>query len=733
MVTAHVGETANYAAHEVSANFAITKKALTITAEDLQRWQYGAMPDMIAEYDGLADGGVAVDTSLRDIQIQPEFIFNEENGGYTNSALDQVGVDYVVSIRNALARNYEITYVEGNFAVTEKEPRAELAIHGMIDNADLDTNIAYYGDEIQLYAYGYYQGNGDGTGVYNTSSLIAWELSAGAPATIDEDGLLTITGVGTFTVTLYRGSGTAQISTSIEITALKQEVKVVLKDQDVIYSGVEQTYDESGKKAVNAKLEEVSDDLNAKVKIDVTTNKRTDVGSQVVLGTVSGSTEFYQSETYGGLFTINDKEVTVAPNTASVIYGDTLGALTYTESGNVGGVDALTDAAAVSVRDAYINLDVYDGYEILVAGRENINYNVKYLTETDAEDVDVTAKALTVATGTIDQEIGLTSGCLNPAGDYPAKGEVVDTPWTLDDATVRMYGEPNWVMVYELLTLVDGDSVADLLDLTKALANYKYDIAADANVSYEDKATQLPGRPAKYEVETDASMIDLGNYSETYDLGVQNIYQRPVTLSLRDGLSELELFGPDVIKNGALDETAAKALIKKILENNMVVGLYNGEGGLAEKLNHTIVDLDIQVIIDYTPGSGYMTVTVVLGNINYWLPTTVININVVTDKIIVKYGPMGRTNSKVTMVGVNELGEEVGPMYVSGNVYYVIYERAAHDDGTLGYAYYRNQDPYCRVKMVKTSSVGVYRADYDRLPAGSYIAFAIADGYTIIE
>ena len=67
--------------------------------------------------------------------------------------------------------------------------------------------------------------------MYNPSSLLKWSLSAGAPATIDQDGLLTITGVGTFTVTLTRGSGDAKISTSITITAKPKEVKVDVKDQ----------------------------------------------------------------------------------------------------------------------------------------------------------------------------------------------------------------------------------------------------------------------------------------------------------------------------------------------------------------------------------------------------------------------------------------------------------------------------------------------------------------------
>ena len=94
-VTLHVNETQNYTAHEVSAPFVINKAPLTIKADSRKTTQYDAFPTMTATYDGLAaetnDG--TPDTSLRDVQIAPEFLYNPTGGksNYSNDSLDQVG------------------------------------------------------------------------------------------------------------------------------------------------------------------------------------------------------------------------------------------------------------------------------------------------------------------------------------------------------------------------------------------------------------------------------------------------------------------------------------------------------------------------------------------------------------------------------------------------------------------------------------------------------------------
>lgn len=729
IATVHVGETANYTAHEKQVAFEITPKALTITADDLQRWQYGSFPDMVASYQGLATKGIAADTSLRDVQIQPEFLFNEQNGGYTNHAFDQVGT-YPVTVRNALARNYTVTYVGGTIATTAEEPKAELAIHGMPDNGTTTTeNLVYYGDTIQLYAYGYYKTLDSNTsgGSYNTSSLIEWSVSDASIAEIDQSGLLTIKGVGTFTVTLTRGSGSAAISTTINVEAKPKEVSIDVPDVDKVYTASEQIYDSSP--TVNGLIN--SDSVTPTVTAG--TDKRTVVGSQITSYTVNDAK--YVSETYGGLFTINVKDVTVKPTAATVTYGDTLGTPSYTEPGIITGTPALTDGKAVSEREDYKNLDVLDGYEILVAGRENENYNVKYVTDQTAPDVKVTPKALIISTGTLNEQTGMTSGSLNPMGKYPVNGDAVNSAIAMGMSNVRMYGEPNWVMDETLDTLISGDTLADLTALGNKLVSFNYNIGADANVSYNNKATKLKENNGAgtndlpdYIIETDDNMIAFRNYTENYNKGTQNIYQRPVELKLRDGMTELNAYKPTIMPGGTVDVT----ILKELIINNLIVTQHNNEGGLAELLKHTIKDLDIQ--ISYTLSGDTITVTVTIGNQNYYLangPVTVI-VKVDPTKIVAKYGPLGWTSASVTMVGVGEDGKETGATYVTGDVWYMIYVKEPSITNPK-YSDYKDKTPVRIRKMEKSSSTGVYIVNYDRLPAGEYVMFAIAEGYTIIE
>lgn len=729
VVTAHVGKTPNYTAHEISTNFTIAKAALTIKADDLQRWQYGSFPDMVASYQGLATDGIAADTSLRDVQIQPEFLFNEQNGGYTNHAYDQVGT-YPVTVRNALARNYTVTYKDGKIATTAEEPKAELAIHGMPDNGTTTENLVYYGDTIQLYAYGYYKTLDSSTsgGSYNTSSLIEWKASG--PATITQDGLLTVTGVGPVKVTLTRGSGSAAISTTINVTAKKQEVKVVVPDQDLIYNGAEQKYDGGKFYAENAKGERIT----ATPYMHDGKVKRTNVGSQIITSWVGDTNATYQSEHYCGLFTINVKDVTVTPNEISVIYGEALGTpgtpgtLGYSENDTVGGVAALTDGKAVSERDAYINLDVLNGYEILVAGRENENYNVKYVTDQDAFDVEVTAKTLTISTGTLDKQTGMTSGSLNPMGKYPVNGAAIKDPApAMGPSNVRMYGEPNWVMDETLATLISGDTLADLAALNGQLVSFNYNIGADANITYltrNDAAPAAVDGRAKYDVVTNATMMAFKNYDETYTLGTQNIYQRPVTLSVPSGMT-LTAYKPSILDSS---NQVKNDVLLNLLLNNLIVSKYNNEGGLAELLKHTIKDLDIQIKSTQVTGDK-LTVKIALGNQNYWLDSasSTIEIELVSTKIVPVYSPLDWTSFTVTMYDA----EGKAPVSVNGAVNFYIFKKK--DGADLKYSDYKN-DPIIRSgPMTPTGSTGQYVASFERLPAGEYAYFAIAQNYTIVE
>lgn len=721
IATVHVGKTANYTAHEKQVAFEITPKALTITADSISRQQYGAYPDLTASFKGLATGGVAADTSLRDVQIQPELI---DDSNYTNDASDQVGNNYSITAVAALARNYDVSYVKGNMSVTREDPKPYLKIRGMIKNGDNATDLAYYGDVIQLYAYG----NQSEAGVYNTSSILAWSVTG--PASITQDGLLTVTGVGDVTVTLKRGIGAQQISTTLTFTAKKQEVKVVVPAEDKVYDGTTQDY--TSTKTLSAVNAMGTDVFVGNGNFVIANNTRSDVGSQIVTGKVSDSIHSFQSETYGGLFTINVKDVDIKPTAADTIYGTRATGLTFTKETPAGSDKVLADDKTVSVADAYGNLDVYDGYEILVAGKEDSNYNVHYQTKNDREavgDVNVKELALTISTGTLlNEQTGMTSGSLNPMGKYPVNGAAIDDPApAMGPSNVRMYGEPNWVMDEALDTLISGDTLADLTALGNKLVSFNYNIGADANVKYDAKTTFLSGK-SQYDVVTNDSMMAFKNYTETYTLGTQNIYQRPVTLKLREGLTKLTAYKPEILGSSGSVTTEGKAKLLELLLNNLVVDKYNGEGGLAELLKHTIEDLNIQ-IDTISVSADKLTLTLKLGNQNYWLDpaSSTIEIELVSTKIVPVYSPLDWTSFTVTMY--NET--KTAPVAISGNVRFFIFQKK--DGVELKYSNYKNDTIIRSGLMDPTGRTGEFRATFSRLPAGDYAIFAIAENYTIVE
>lgn len=434
VLTLHTPETANYTAHEISVPVTIGKKALSVTADSWNRWLNGAFPEMTASYDGLAgtlDADSSPDTSLRDVQVAPELVFNYDAGGFTNDLQSEFG-EAKVQATNGLMRNYTVTYLDGVYKTTVSDPQEQLAIHGLPQNADQQQNLVYFGDVIQLYAYG---DRDKAAGIVNTSSFIKWEITAGTDvAKIDAKlGLLTVTGVGEFTIQLTRGTGANPISVRVNVTALKKELKVSLDDQDVVYNASEQSYDTA--------LAHVFayDELyrTAALEKALVTDKltRTDIGAQLPTAQISKEEAHYQSEVYGGTFTVNDKEATIEPDEDVHIYGELRRVTTATIEGQAGTVLPVTDVATGSQTDVYNRLDVYDGYEILVGGTDNMNYNVRYITDQDAKDSEVTTY----------EGVRLYSTTVKAAAE---------SPFELNDATV--YGEKG-----NLLTWILTDAIAD--------------------------------------------------------------------------------------------------------------------------------------------------------------------------------------------------------------------------------------------------------------------------------
>lgn len=758
-VTLHVNETANYTAHEISKSFTIAKKALTIKAKHVGAWQYGSMPGFYASYEGLA-GDVndsTPDTSLRDVQIAPELLFNptsNNQSNYSNDALDQVG-KIIIRPVDALSKNYELTPVDGEFTKNEEDPKPTLTILGLPQNGKSADVTVYYGDEIQLSAYGNYLAR------RNTSSFLKWEITnstlTNGSVTIDENNVLHVDGVGTFTVKLTRGTARQAITTEINVTAIQKEAKIALKNVDKVYTGASQTYDYTDNVTVHDELYRALPYFDAP-KVTRTNTDRIDVGSQITTAKVTGAWA-YQSETYGGKFTINDKEATVAPGAQSTVYG-TLEAFDtnpkYTVTGKAGSVDPVTDVNVASQTDAYNRLDVHDGYEILVAGTENMNYNVKYTTDETAEDSAVTTY----------------DGIKLYSTTTKAKNE-------LNDATV--YGEQandlDWILEHVIGTTRDSVDYADNLadfDLPDTFVEQDKDDCTGNKVTYKaaNRTTEISGSTVEYnqaaltgprtstDTATDENYtlkfntvensgaanykltnVKTGNSEATTNAltanskgfiipatgesndvsgenfveGSANIAQRPI--KLEKAVTDAQLYWR--LPQSQLYTALVNVL--KAEENSVGRGLAKG---------HTIEDLDLSFTIGSTPvdknddqpmnftDTGKKTVTVTVGDTNYKLEGGQYQFDIVLKNIQIEATYTTKTFTGFTvLIKVHNENGKITPLNDAKGLSYKIFKKTGNTiDKTTAYASgtltYQNRTAYDDKGVL----CGVFTATYPQLP-----------------
>ena len=749
-VTLHVNETANYTAHEISKNFTIAKKALTIKADSWQTTQYDAFPDMTAGYTGLAaeTGDTTPDTSLRDVQIAPEFLYNPTGGksNYSNDSLDQVGGVAIQPI-DALSKNYAITYENGQYTKQRTETNVDFAIHGLPQSGDRTVNRVYYGDEIQLYPYGYYTTHANGSGILEWSVTTATGFK-GTVTIGKETGLLNVNGVGEFTVTLKRGVGEQQISTSVTVTAIQKEAKIALKNVDKVYTGASQTYDYTDNVTVHDELYRALPYFDA-TKVRRTNTARINVGTQITTAKVTGAWA-YQSETYGGKFTINDKDATVAPVAQSTVYGtletfDTTPK--YTVTNEVNSVAAVSGVNVASQTDAYNRLDVHDGYEILVAGTEDMNYNVKYTTDETAEDSAVTT--------------------------YGGETFTSKTTKELNDATV--YGEtPNvldWTLVNVIGTTRDSVDYADNLadfDLPDTFVEQDKDDCTGNKVTYKaaNRTTEISGSTVKYnqaaltgprtseDTATDENYTlkfntvensGAANYKLTNDKtgnsetttnaltanskgfipatgesndvsgenfveGSANIAQRPI--KLEKAVTDAQLYW-------RLPQSQLYTALVNILkaeENSVGRGLAKG---------HTIEDLDLSFTIGSTPVDknddqpmtgltvGTQTVTVTVGDTNYKLEgSNTFEVDFQTMRIRATYYNKTFTGFDVRIEKIDAAGNSVGPLdSTKGLTFKVLKQTNGVLDTETDYAANKSF-----TFVSKDGTYGYFHGSYSQLP-----------------
>lgn len=752
-VTLHVNETANYTAHEISKSFTIAKKALTIKADSWQTTQYDAFPDMTAGYTGLAaeTGDTTTDTSLRDVQIAPEFLYNPTGGksNYSNDSLDQVGGVAIQPI-DALSKNYAITYENGQYTKQRTETNVDFAIHGLPQSGDRTVNRVYYGDEIQLYPYGYYTTHANGSGILEWSVTTATGFK-GTVTIGKETGLLNVNGVGEFTVTLKRGVGEQQISTSVTVTAIQKEAKIALKNVDKVYTGASQTYAYEGNVTVHDELYQPIDKF-VDSKLTRTNTARTNVGTQITTAQVTGALA-YQSEIYGGKFTINDKEASVAPGEQSTVYGTPETFDTnpkYTVTNEVNSVAAVSGVNVASQTDAYNRLDVHDGYEILVAGAENMNYNVKYTTDETAAD-----SAVTTYDGM--KLYSTTTKAKNELNDATVYGEQAnDLDWILDAVKSTTRDSVDYAdnladfdltdttgifikqdkddcvgnaKTYKAANREEGNTSSTALaadrTATEKAADDNYELVFSSVTNAKAKNYRVDNNDVKNEKSTmtaptgTVGFIGAAATSDNLIEGSANIAQRPI--KLEKAVTDAQLYW-------RLPQSQLYTALVNILkaeENSVGRGLAKG---------HTIEDLDLSFTIkvgsttynvakDGTDAinfaaTGNATVTATVGDTNYKLEGGQYQFDIVLKNIQIEATYTTKTFTGFTvLIKVHNEDGAITPLNDAKGLSYKIFKKTGDTiDKTTAYASgtltYQNRTAYDDKGVL----CGVFTATYPQLP-----------------
>ena len=585
----------------MSVPYEITPRPLTLRGKD---------------YIGLAEDGVAPDTSLRDVQVAPEYVDGMPVG--------------------AVANNYVIGYEMG-----------DLAEEFGILNAPVDaggTAVAYLGQSFRLLSAG------------SPEKSEQWSSSDAAVAAIDpHSGLVTAVGAGSCEITLRCGEETAALT----LTVLPREIQAADQHLMTTYDGTK----DAGTYVTFARLEDPAT----------------------------------CSEPYGVRHTVLPQVVTYTPAAETVSYGSTLEALDF----------APGKAVCAAQENSWLEPGTYPIY---AAAAEDLNHRVRIA---DAA-VTVLPKALTITGGFLEGSAGATLRKPNGPATAPA---AVDPNAAFVRMGYRLYGEANLVSDYAIQGLAAGDNAAQIIDLLAGSLCCEQYVSSPVGEP-EPKDTQYLGVS--------------GNYTVYFAQGVQIIARRPVSLETRNDI-DLELFRLDILQDGALAPDAVKT-IEAMLTNNLSD---RHTDGLSSILGDTVADLGIYVrSAVLSADQSRIDVSLALQNDNYTLMAgAVAAVSVVSEKIAIEYGTLGRGSSSITVYQVDAGGQRLSPTDVIGDdIRYLIY-RYDPADGGQGYAYYKELTPVREVQMVKGQGAGVYIADYSSQPltAGKYVMFALAMRYTIIE
>lgn len=483
---------ANYVITYTSANFIITKKAVTVTANAGTK-TYGDLDPALT------------------YTVAPALVSGDVFSGALNRATGEVAGSYAIGQGTlTLSGNYDLTYISAPFTIT---PKAVTVTANALSKT--------YGDADPAFTYSV------------APALVSGDAFTGAlNRTAGEN-------VGTYPI----GQGTLALSSNYDLTFTPAALTIGAKTVTVTADAKTKTYGEADPAltyTVTPALitgDTFTGSLNR--------NPGESVGTYgIQQGTLALSTNYSMQYTAAPL-TIVAKELTITADAQSKVYGDVDPAFTYTANGLVG-TDVISGTLERATGENVGSYAIQQGS--LSAGT---NYTLTYT----GADFTITPKVLAVQangktkvygeadpaltysvtglvgpdalTGSLERTAGenvgtyaISQGTLTAGGNYSLNytgADLTITPKTLvisaDDKT-KVYGEADPALTYNLSGLLSGDAVTGSLTRVAGqnVGSYtieKGSLSAGTNYSITYNSAQLTITPK-------AVTVTAGNKSKTY-------------------------------------------------------------------------------------------------------------------------------------------------------------------------------------------------------------------------
>ncbi|PKQ60186.1 hypothetical protein BZG01_21220, partial [Labilibaculum manganireducens] len=346
----------NYNLTFVSKDFSITKKSLTITAENKSKVYDGAVySPFTVSYSGFATGEDETDLS-------GTLVYSGTATTATN-----VGTGYVITPGGLTSSNYAITFVDGSLDITQK------AITVTVDAGQ--TKV--YGDA-------------DPTFTYTASSVLeAGDSFSGALSRTSGES------VGTYAIS----QGSLSAGLNYDLTFVSKDFSITQKALTITAEGKSKEYDGavySGFTVTYAGFISGEDetDLGGALVYSGTATTATNVGTGYVI-TPGGLTSSNYAITFvDGSLDITQKSLTITAENKSKEYdGAVYSGFTVTYAGFITGEDE-TDLSGTLVYSgtATTATNVGTGYVITPGGLTSSNYDITFVDGS----LDITQKSLTI-------------------------------------------------------------------------------------------------------------------------------------------------------------------------------------------------------------------------------------------------------------------------------------------------------------------------------------------------